>query len=229
MVGFHNYSEYSPSAITISADFAAIPHCSEIFLDKNRYNADFSKKFCTIVNFVPQYVDFSKKFRTPVNFAPHYKNRLVRVFFRTVLFCLPPKKHTREILTVCGEKIQLHNPIVFHSLIGTHVPLVPKYHYIDILASLCFACVLLVWITSVHNTDVPPARGRFWSHLVSKYMCLVMGRYILPSNIITRLKRPLWKVDYQPEEHLFWHYFVLFLCLFVWIINHQRELQYMQL
>ena len=94
MVGFHNYSEYSPSAITISADFAAIPHCSEIFLDKNRYNADFSKKFCTIVNFVPQYVDFSKKFRTPVNFAPHYKNRLVRFFFALCCFVFPPPPTT---------------------------------------------------------------------------------------------------------------------------------------
>ena len=62
------YSEYSPSAVSISADFAAV---RSIFLDKIRLVR--YEKFATMQIFL-------KKFRTPVNFIPHYKNRLVRFF-----------------------------------------------------------------------------------------------------------------------------------------------------
>ena len=48
------YSEYSPSA-----DFTGVQF---IFLDKIRYNAEFSKKNCAPVNFTPHYADFSKNF-----------------------------------------------------------------------------------------------------------------------------------------------------------------------
>ena len=59
-------SEFFPSAVSISADFAAVRF---IFLDKIRYV--WYEKLATMLIFY-------KKSCTQVNFIPHYKNRLVQ-------------------------------------------------------------------------------------------------------------------------------------------------------
>ena len=66
------YSEYSPSAVSISAEIRLV-----------RY-----EKFTTMRIFLK-----NSTLQWPVNFIPPYKNKLVR-------FCLPPKNLAREILTV---------------------------------------------------------------------------------------------------------------------------------
>ena len=89
------YSEYSLSAVSISADSATV----RFFLDKIRLVR--YEKFATMQIFL-------KKIRTPVNFIPHYnKNRLVRVFSHSAVLSSALGKYSL-VTVILLERIMVY-------------------------------------------------------------------------------------------------------------------------
>ena len=123
---FSKNSEYSPSAVSISADFAG---CSAVYFSAQKtlssvwkipFNEDFSIIFRTPVNFIPRHVDFSKRNPHPMEFILRYKNRSVQFFPHSAVMSSPINR-TWEILTVLVNEFAKFLPTIWTGSLQLHI------------------------------------------------------------------------------------------------------------